>query len=95
MQHRPDVGQALLVQRHHCVDGVSGNTMIFHVKANEHVLLGRQFHEVANVLHALFRVDEQAEGGGFDADVGVKIIGPDGLHDTNVFLEKEGCFVHG
>ena len=55
------------MQRHHHIDGVGGNPMVFHVKSDKHVFLCSHFHEASDVGHALLRVDEEAKGRGFDA----------------------------
>ena len=76
------------------IDGGGRYPVVFHIKSNKHVLFGGHLNEVANVFHALFLVNKQAKGCGFDADVSVQIFFPDGLHDPDVFLEEEICFLH-
>ena len=77
------------------IDGIGGDAVIFHVEANKHVFACRHLNELAYVCHSLFPVDEKAEGRGFDAQVGIELMGFDGFHHANVFLEEELRFVHG
>ena len=77
------------------IDGIGGDAVIFHVEADKHVFACRHLNELAYVCHSLFAIDEKAEGRGFDAQVGIELMGFDGVHHTDVLLEEELRFVHG